>query len=210
MRDILPSRTDATPDYSNVVALLDLSDERAKAVFDALSSDTSRHVFEHLYDTPATPSELATELDTSVQNVHYHLGKLERADLIESIETEYSSRGVEVDVYAPTNEALVLVTGTESRRSQVKRLLTRFLGGLGLLAAASLAVEIWAAERRTPQPVQQTPEPGAGIGTPSMTPTAEIIEPQTAFGLSPGAAVFLGGLLMLIVATWWMYRDRRR
>lgn len=79
--------------------------------------------------------------DTSLQNVHYHLKKLQAADLIESVDTVYSSRGQEVQVYAPTHEALVLITGDESAVSQVKALLSRFVGILALLAVSSLLVQ---------------------------------------------------------------------
>lgn len=238
MRDYLLPRRDVNADYETVVQTLDLTGEEADTIFDALSSQTSRGVFEHLYECPSTPSELADELDTSTQNVHYHLGKLKAADLIESVETVYSSRGVEIDVYAPTNEAIVLVTGTESRTSQINRLLSRFLGGVGILAIASLAIQYWYGangaftdDGTSPGPAPRTPTPtpasentaGAVIGdvtktitetpiptlTPTPTPDPASVSAAVS-GLPPGVLVFIGGVVILVLASFWTYRDMRR
>lgn len=234
MREYLLPRQESEPDYETAAQTLNLTGEDADTIFDALSSETSREVFEHLYESPSTPSELADELNTSSQNIHYHLGKLEAADLVESVDTVYSSRGVEIDVYAPTSEALVLVTGTESRTSQIKRLLTRFLGGVGILALASVAIQYWftsrggVADGRDPTGAATgTPTPSATSGNTSSasvgdlpknvsetltpTPTPEPTSVSTTIaGLPPGVLVFIGGLLVLIMASWWMYRDMNR
>lgn len=141
MKDFLLSAADRTPNFQRGANAIDLTGEDADTFFDALASETSRDMFEMLYEEPATPSELAAEFDTSLQNIHYHLKKLQAADLIESVDTVYSSRGQEVQVYAPTHEALVLITGDESTVSQVKALLSRFVGILALLAVSSLLVQ---------------------------------------------------------------------
>ena len=93
MREYLLPVPGPDPDYQNVAETLELTGEEADQVFDALSSPTSRSVLRALYDDPLPPADLAEELDTSVQNIHYHLQKLEGANLVEAIETAYSSRG---------------------------------------------------------------------------------------------------------------------
>jgi predicted ArsR family transcriptional regulator len=61
-----------------------------------------------LYDQPKTASEVADTVDTSLQNVNYHLNNLTDCNLIEVADTLYSDQGKEMKVYSPTSEALVL------------------------------------------------------------------------------------------------------
>jgi hypothetical protein len=166
-----------------------------------------------------TPAELADEIDTSVQNIHYHLGKLEGADLVDSIDTAYSSRGVEMDVYAPTNEAIVLLTGRPSRSEQIRSLLQRFLGGIAFVAVASFIIHSLSRlpERNgTPGGTPTaTPEESVGAAsnissispTPTETPTPVGTDLVSVASYSPGIFVFAGGFLVLVLAVYWMYRD---
>lgn len=211
------------PDYQNVAETLELTGEEADQVFDALSSPTSRSVLRALYDDPLPPADLAEEFDTSVQNIHYHLQKLEGANLVEAIETTYSSRGVEMDIYAPTNEALVLLTGRPSRTEQIRSLLQRFLGGVAILTIASLLIHNLAntpeAQHESPPGyLTPTPEqaPGAASNislTPTPTPTPNPTATPTGTDLAaltayaPGIFVFTGGLVVLFSGTYWLYRD---
>jgi DNA-binding transcriptional ArsR family regulator len=169
-KHLLP-RSDNDPEYENAVQTLDLTGEEADKLFDALSSETSRAVFEALYDEPRTPSDLAEELDTSLQNAHYHLEKLEAADLIEPVETVYSSRGVEIDVNAPTSEAVVLLTGERSRVDSLRRLLRRFVGGLGVLVVGSFLVQWWAETRHSGGAGGFESRSAGGGGEPTATAT---------------------------------------
>ncbi|MDX1745031.1 MAG: helix-turn-helix domain-containing protein, partial [Halobacteriales archaeon] len=91
--------------------LVDLSDEDAGTVFEVLSSRMARRVIARLYESPATASEVADAVDTSLQNASYHLTRLSDADIVTEVGTWYSSRGVEMTVYAPTSEPLLLVAG---------------------------------------------------------------------------------------------------
>ena len=223
MRGYLLPGPDPAPDYQNVVETLDLTGEEADQVFDALASPTSRSVLRALYDEPLPPADLADELDTSVQNIHYHLQKLEGANLVEAIETAYSSRGVEMDIYAPTNEALVLLTGRPSRTEQIRSLLQRFLGGVAILTIASLLIHNLAntpeAQHESPPGyLTPTPEqaPGAASNislTPTPTPTPNPTATPTGTDLAaltayaPGIFVFTGGLVVLFLATCWLYRE---
>lgn len=86
-----------------------LTDERAGELFDVLSSGTARELLHQLSEEPQTASELSDVADTSLQNVHYHLGNLREAGAIEEIDVEYSSRGREMSVYAATCRPQVLL-----------------------------------------------------------------------------------------------------
>ncbi|MFB6361226.1 MAG: ArsR/SmtB family transcription factor [Halobacteriales archaeon] len=85
---------------------MDLTADTAESVFEALGSETARSILAALEDDPATASDLADRVETSLQNVQYHLGNLEAADLVAEVGTWYSSRGTEMTVYAPTFDRL--------------------------------------------------------------------------------------------------------
>ncbi|WP_254525164.1 ArsR/SmtB family transcription factor [Natrinema caseinilyticum] len=120
--------------------IVDLEGEDADAVFAALSSTTARQIYARLDDEPGTPSDIADAVDSSIQNVRYHLENLEDAGLVEVIDTWYSSRGNEMSVYA-TMDGPLIVTSDESRATQLKEALSRFIGGVGALAGGSLLVQ---------------------------------------------------------------------
>ncbi|WP_167837292.1 ArsR/SmtB family transcription factor [Halosimplex halophilum] len=139
MGRLLPFKSEPTrtPDEPKV---LDLDDEATEEALSALSSDTARKILATLYEEPKTPPEIRDEVGTSLQNVHYHVERLEDADLIQPAGEGYSEKGTEMTIYAPASEALVLFAGQEHDRSRLKTALTRLLGSVGLLAVASLAV----------------------------------------------------------------------
>lgn len=125
--------------------LVDLDDEVADDVFEALSAKTTRQIFVALHENPQAASDLARVTDTSLQNVQYHLEKLTDADLVEVVDTWYSERGTEMKVYAPTDESLVLFAGSDKGRS-LRTLLKRVVGIIAALLPMS-AVVGWLAGR---------------------------------------------------------------
>ncbi|KAB1192645.1 helix-turn-helix domain-containing protein [Haloferax sp. MBLA0076] len=135
MADLIPSNsgdsTDGPDDRDPRVIGLDSDD--ADDLLGAISSSTARSVLASLHESPATPSDLATDVDTSLQNVQYHLGNLSEAGLIEVTDTRYSEKGREMNVYAPADRALVVVAGREDDTSGLKSALTRLIGGIGVL-----------------------------------------------------------------------------
>ena len=93
--------------------------DQAGDVLDVLSSTTARRVLLALYDSPLPMSDLAEEVDTSLQNVEYHLDRLEAAGVVEVTDTWYSSKGAEMDVYAPTSAPLVVLVGDSDTEAAV-------------------------------------------------------------------------------------------
>ena len=94
-----------TPEERSTV---DLREEPAERVFEALASDTARAIVDRLSAGPATASEVATAVDTSVQNAGYHLDRLEDAGVVTEADVWYSARGTEMSVYAPRAEEVVV------------------------------------------------------------------------------------------------------
>jgi DNA-binding transcriptional ArsR family regulator len=109
---IFPVRdAESTPDPDPEPRVVTLGD--ADAVVEALASKTARRLVASLHEEPMVPSELADRADTSIQNVTYHLERLTEAGVVEVVDTWYSSRGTEMDVYAPASGPLVIRCGDE-------------------------------------------------------------------------------------------------
>lgn len=180
--------------------MLEVGHEDTGAVLDALASATGRALFESLYEQPATPSEVAERLDTSIQNVHYHLEQLQAAGLVEGIDTAYSDRGHEMTVYGPTSDPIVLVSeaseGLDARLAEVA-------GGVGLLALGSLlvqfAVESLAVSRGEVSDVVW-PASHDPVGGEDPSWLAELAVEVA----EPGVLFFLGGLA--VAAAVWLRR----
>jgi DNA-binding transcriptional ArsR family regulator len=137
MSSIFPLRDTVTLDEEREPRLVEIDEDTADEVFEALSSSTTRQIFLELHNAPQTASDLADVTETSVQNVQYHLTKLQDADLIEVVDTWYSERGSEMKVYAPQDESLVLFAGRD-KQGTLRSLLNRIVGVLTLLVPTSI------------------------------------------------------------------------
>ena len=91
-----------------------VDDEQPTDVLQTVSSDTAQWILATLDDEPATASDVADAIDTSVQNAKYHLDRLREADLIETVGTWYSRKGTEMTVYALSVEEIVIQFGDSS------------------------------------------------------------------------------------------------
>ena len=136
---LLPSEPDTEPPDAGP-RVIGVDSEDAEDVLAALSSGTARELLSVLHEDPAPPSQLAEEVDTSLQNAQYHLEKLETAGAVEVVDTAYSAKGREMDVYAPADQPLVIFAG-DGGESTLRSALSRLLGSVGVLAVASLAVQ---------------------------------------------------------------------
>jgi DNA-binding transcriptional ArsR family regulator len=176
---LLPSSPDTTTEDTEP-RVVGVDDEDADALLSALSSGTARALLSACHDNPAPPSELADEVDTSLQNAQYHLENLEDAGAVEVVDTAYSAKGREMDVYAPADQPLVIFAGEEENESTLKSALSRLLGAVGILGIASLAVQQWFGERGLFGDDRVASGGGApggesasGAGTPTPEPSGE-------------------------------------
>jgi len=96
--------------------------EDAGAMLDALASGTARTIVASLREEPKTPSVLAESAGTSLQNTLHHLNQLADVELVEPVDTQYSTRGREMSVYALQSEPVVICAGDESADAEVARL----------------------------------------------------------------------------------------
>lgn len=107
----LLGRRPAVEEPDATASVVSLDDDDAASVFDVLAVDTARAILAELAAEPAAASGLADTVDASIQTVVYHLERLEEAGLVEVVDTWYSSKGREMDVYASTGVPVVVRLG---------------------------------------------------------------------------------------------------
>ncbi|GAB3690135.1 helix-turn-helix domain-containing protein [Salinarchaeum chitinilyticum] len=211
MASLLPLKPTTTRDDREVEPrLVGVDDPEAEEVLSAISSATARRILDLVYEQPRPASELAEELDSSLQNVSYHLDRLEDAGILEVVEVWYSERGREMDVYAPGNSALVLYAGAEEAKPSLSDALHRALGAVGIVGLASALIHTHATAG------QNT---GSDVGIMGEQPARSdptYWETIVEFATGPGGTAFAAGLLAIVLgflAWYWVaYRggDRSR
>lgn len=138
MGGLLPTRSETTVTRSEEPTIVFLDEDRAEDVLSAVQSNTARTVLQELIQEPASPSDLATEMDMSVESISYHLDNLLEQQLIEEYDTVYSEKGREMAVYGVAEDPLVLIFGSNE---DDEKLLTTFsrlasaVGPIGILIA---------------------------------------------------------------------------
>ncbi|MFB6195378.1 MAG: ArsR/SmtB family transcription factor [Haloplanus sp.] len=227
---LLPSEPDTAAADDADPRVVGVESDDADELLSALSSETARDLLGALHQDPAPPAELADRVDTSLQNAQYHLEKLEDAGAVTVVDTAYSEKGREMDVYAPADQPLVIFAGDQTESTSIRTALTRLLGGFGVLALASAVIEqvagdglglfgggtsaggADAAGAATPT-VAQAAAAKTATPAPELTsqatpaPTAVAASGADAAGtLSPGLLFFLGGATVLVVgfAAWYL------
>lgn len=105
-----PSDRDPQTFPDDEVRVMDGRSDEAENLLEALSSATARDLLAELHGEPLPAAAVADRIDTSVQNVKYHLEQLEAAGAIEVLEKTYSSKGRAMKVYAPTPDPLLVFT----------------------------------------------------------------------------------------------------
>ncbi|WP_276299643.1 ArsR/SmtB family transcription factor [Halorussus lipolyticus] len=215
MADLLPSTSDATAPQSGEPRVIGVDSDDADDLLGALSSDTARELLAALHEDPATPSDLAETIDTSLQNAQYHLGKLEDADVIQVVDTVYSEKGREMKVYAPSDQPLVVFAGREEKTTGLKSALSRLLGAFGALGLLSVAIQQafgdgFGALFGTSGSGRESVETSTGGGM-SAQSTDAVQQTADAAGsaIPPGALFFAGGALVLALGFAWWYSSNR-
>ncbi|WP_435093907.1 ArsR/SmtB family transcription factor [Halorubrum sp. N11] len=235
MSRLLPSLPDATPE-DREPRVVGVDDDDADKLIAALGSETAREILTRLHDRPATKSELADAVDTSLQNVQYHLSKLDAADLVDVVDTTYSEKGREMDVYAAADEPLVLFAGGSEESHGIKSALMRLLGGYGIIGLAAVAAQQVlsvtgptarvsestgggaggdaATEDAADGPsIETAPDVDGGGGGGEIDGTVEyVVDPLAEYAVSllePGVVFFLGAALVFTVGwAYWYWGDR--
>ena len=211
MADLLPSTSDATAPQTAEPRVIGVDSEDADDLLGALSSGTARKLLAALHEDPTTPSALAEEIDTSLQNAQYHLGKLEDADVIQVVDTIYSEKGREMKVYAPTDRPLVVFAGNEEKTTGLKAALSRLLGAFGALGLLSVAIQ-YAFGDGLPffgTNAGEASEETSGQMSVSTADAAQQTADAASNAVAPGLLFFAGGALILALGFAYWYAARR-
>ncbi|WP_177170758.1 ArsR/SmtB family transcription factor [Halobacterium jilantaiense] len=166
-----------------------MNEKDAISLFETLGDETTLKIYTAIQQDPQTPSELREVTDTSLQNTHYHLNKLEDAGLVEPVDTWVSKRGKDMDVYGPTNSPLILSFAAEERTSRIRSRIKNALSILGVISFFSLLVEYAVAVFA--EPASDWQQVGAG-GYGEQRSLTEL------FFQYPGLCVFVVGLLVVL------------
>lgn len=203
MSGLLPSESSAVTadevEDDGGPRLLWLDDDEAETLITSLSSNTARSVLTALHNEPKTASELAEQVDTSLQNVRHHINNLSEADLVEATETRYSVKGREMTVYAPVNDSLVVCVGDSDERGSFLDSLRQYVGVAAALVVGSLFVQFSFGTGFGGIDGPTSPRVADSVGT-----TGELLGL-----LSPAVAFLAGGLLVLAVVAWKHHRPTR-
>lgn len=206
---LLPRFVEREPNEPRV---LDVTGDDAGEAFDALSSETARRILATVYQKPSTPKDVHEKVGTSLQNVHYHLDRLESAGLIQEAGVGYSEKGNEMTIYAPESEAVVLFAGEDHQRSRLQDVLGRVLGLYILLSVASIAVALFTRERGGVTTFTTRAGDGAAGGameSESVDAAGGAVE--AAASIDPALAFFLGGCVVIAgLGLWWYASGVRR
>lgn len=197
-----PESSDTSP------RVLDLTSDDADLIFDALASTTARRILATLHEESAAPAEIAEQLDLSLQNVHYHLRNLQDANLIEEVDTGYSEKGVEMSIYAPTVEPVVLSGGDSDERARLRNLLEQLVGIVTIFGLISMFAHV-VISNSIPFIESSDPPTPDSTPTPDPTPVPKTFQPEPL--VPSGAVFFISGLIMLVlVIGWWYYRSHQQ
>lgn len=138
MGKLRPTRSETTVTRSEEPTVVFLDEDRADDILSTVQSDTARTVLQELIREPATPSDLAADLDMSVESISYHLDNLLEQQLIEEYDTVYSEKGREMAVYGVTEDPLVVIFGSKENDEQLLTTFSRLasvVGPVGILIA---------------------------------------------------------------------------
>mgnify|MGYP000032398047 CR=1 FL=1 len=186
MSELLPSDSEARAEQSGELRTLWLDSEEAGDLLSSIACDTARDLLTALHEEPSTASELADRVDTSLQNARHHLENLKEAGLVRVADTRYSSKGREMNVYAPSEDPMVVFVGRQDDGEGLLDSLRQFAPVVAALALASLLVQTLVPPTATGTAVGEIPRVGQSIGTAGG-----------ATGLPPGLVFLAGGLLVL-------------
>ncbi|MFH1276533.1 MAG: helix-turn-helix domain-containing protein [Candidatus Woesearchaeota archaeon] len=93
----------------NNFLLVDLNEAKTKKLAETITSETSRKILNYLADKEHdTEANIGKELNVPISTVHYHLQKLQEAQLVLVKEFHYSVKGREINHYQLANKYIII------------------------------------------------------------------------------------------------------
>ncbi|MEM2130924.1 MAG: winged helix-turn-helix domain-containing protein [Candidatus Woesearchaeota archaeon] len=105
--------------------LVSLDEEKAKALAQVLSNDTSRKILNFLSKVDhATETQISKELSIPLSTAHYNLSLLLKTNLVSDENFSYSEKGKEIIHYSLSNKYVIIAP---KNKEQIKEKLIKFL-----------------------------------------------------------------------------------
>jgi DNA-binding transcriptional ArsR family regulator len=189
IRDLFGEKSLTGRETSLVV--IEMPDAEAVSLFKTLSDDTTIQIYTAIQEEPKVAPELKDDSETTIQNIHYHLDKLEDAGLIEPVGTWVSDTGVEMTVYGAIYDPLVISFADDEDTATIRQTLRRQFRLLGVVSFVSLVIEY--VVRGFREPAGPWRDAGAGGYPGQSLPLADVVYQY------PGFSVFSLALVVSLV-----------
>lgn len=88
--------------------LVDLNEPKVKKLAETITSETSRKILNHLAEKEDSEQNISKVLAMPISTVHYHLQRLQEAQLVKVDEFHYSPKGREVNHYKLANKYIII------------------------------------------------------------------------------------------------------
>lgn len=179
--------------------VIELESQRAEVVLDALSSKTTREIFLEIYEKESSISQISDRTDNSIQNVKYHIEKLEESNLIEVARIHHTENGNQMKMFCPKSEAVVLLSSQQDKdkalRSAIKKVgsVITVSGIAAILLSSMSSISTYQNEPET-SAIQS--EDATVSGTQDVTSRNADIMTETATDVSVG---FMSGEVGIII-----------
>lgn len=123
--------------------LVDLNDPRTKSVAETITSVTSRKILDYLAGVEtASETEIAKELSIAISTAHYHMQKLQEAELVDVSGFTYSKKGREINRYTLANKYIIItprkMSGLKSKLRKILPIVAVPLGLAGVLKVVDI------------------------------------------------------------------------
>lgn len=178
-------------DGESSLGVIEMPDAEAVSLFKTLGDDTTIQIYSAIQEEPKVAPELEDESGTTIQNIHYHLDKLEDAGLIEPVGNWVSDTGVEMTVYGAVYDPLVISFADDEDNTTIRQTLRRQFRLLGVISFMSLVVEY--VVRALREPTDPWQDAGAGGYPGQSLPLADVVYQY------PGFSFFSIALIVSIV-----------
>ena len=124
----------------NKFLLVDLNEKKTKKLANTITSDTSRKILSYLAEKDDTEANMSKELGMPISTVHYHLQKLQEAQLVTVDEFHYSKKGREVNHYKLANKYIIIAPKkVVGLKQKLREILPVGLIALGVSAVVKVA-----------------------------------------------------------------------
>lgn len=126
------------------IEIFSTEDEKIKKLGEFLANDSSRKILQLLFSDELTANQIAQKSEISLQLVKYHINKMQELGIVKVARVEKNSKNQDMNYYAPTKFAVVILPSKVSEKAKESKSLLRSFStlykfaGVGIAAVAGL------------------------------------------------------------------------